>query len=347
MKKNGAYQGMRAIAFLMVFMSHCFGSRFSYAAAWAVSFFFVLSGFLYGQKAYSSEITIQDTVGFIRKKMKRLYPFYFFSIIVSVPYYLLINARGGLVLKDNLQKVGGDFLWCCSLLQSWSYHHHDALIGANWFMSAIVFLYCLTPSLMAAVKKAHQKIGIRFLYFLSAILLVVDVVTYISVIRIGKGLPFLIYEFPLSRVLEYLISIIIGYIFQTCKKQESSSMAALGLCVSGIAVAIMCFLVNYSGWEWKRIIWIVPNLIICVLCSYRNWISDTVLGNQILVSLGNMSFELYLIHCIVALYIVDFTPLLTGEHTWKMQLLVCGLVLVLSIIVTSTWNKIRAVYKTQ
>ena len=109
----------------------------------------------------------------------------------------------------------------------------------------------------------------------------------------------------------------------------------------------MCFLVNYSGWEWKRIIWIVPNLIICVLCSYRNWISDTVLGNQILVSLGNMSFELYLIHCIVALYIVDFTPLLTGEHTWKMQLLVCGLVLVLSIIVTSTWNKIRAVYKTQ
>ena len=59
MKKNKAIQGIRVIAFFMVFFYHCFFKKtnfFEYGGAIGVTMFFLLSGFCMTYNHYNKKI---------------------------------------------------------------------------------------------------------------------------------------------------------------------------------------------------------------------------------------------------------------------------------------------------
>ena len=73
MKKKyfNAIQFIRLFAFLNVFLLHAKSYRvtgYPENAAWAVSFFFMISGFLNGYKYYNLDISTKDTLKFTIKK---------------------------------------------------------------------------------------------------------------------------------------------------------------------------------------------------------------------------------------------------------------------------------------
>ena len=90
MRKFKSLQGLRAVAFINIFLLHMstWGVRYIISSAtWAVSFFFILSGFLYGCRE-KNEPKIESWKPDLKKtfhRLNKLYPLYVVSLLMLIP----------------------------------------------------------------------------------------------------------------------------------------------------------------------------------------------------------------------------------------------------------------------
>ena len=144
-KLISSLQGLRAVAFLCVVISHC-GAP--WLGPWAISVFVALSGFLMVCNYYDRPRTapgLQSAIAFSFKKIRRLYPLHLIMMAAALLFVLkgLLaqpSARG--VLSCAAQLAVSIFL-----LQTWipSSRFWFCLNGVAWYLSVQAFLYAILP----------------------------------------------------------------------------------------------------------------------------------------------------------------------------------------------------------
>lgn len=303
-------QSLRFGAFLLIYLWHAD----SWVPGWfphdlgaglAVSFFFILSGFvsvisLYDKESSCSPISIYR---FLTKKIKKFYPLYFWTT------FWTISTSGfavNLIKKEFwYSQYYIEQLWKNLLLiQSWFNKDYFMYNGVGWFLSTVFFLYILELPLKKCgdfIKEKKNSVQL-FIYIMIAVYAIS--MAYAYLVR-NLSLDFWQHVFPPARLGEFILGICLGYIVKLCGLPQVKSIntkAKIWFTLGEILTLIIWVGSLYTPilvWQKKSIHWIVPNLLLIFIFSVGKGYISRVLQNSFLVWLGELSFPCYLIHPLV------------------------------------------------
>lgn len=308
MRKLESLQFLRFLAFMLVFLFHSSNFGFLYnpgggAAASAVSFFILLSGFLSGYSCGGSEVkcSFSDTIAYVIKKGKKFYPLYIATTAVTLLYcglktYILAGDT------DMVLKVLVQLLKNVLLLQAWFPEGYFSFNSVSWFLSAMMLLYfCKTP-VSGLLKQLGSKT--HGTYLLIGFFLVLSILfgTYCYIIGQTAYSPeFWLYIFPPARVAEFICGMICGFLMYRLyhKLQKPNGIFFTVLETASLLVWYMAYKSQGMEWECRSLRWFLPNLfIICVFSMDAGWISR-VFSLKWLRHLGDITFEAYILHQVI------------------------------------------------
>lgn len=301
-------QFLRFLAFLNIYIYHgeqwlFFRYPASHCAFAAVSFFFMLSGLVSGYTLYTKQTDpgLRPVGSFLWKKLRRLYPLYFCTVLITV-------LLSGLPTQTAMYGIAGtgarlkQLIRSLLLMQSWFPEGYYDYNGVGWFLSSMLFLYALTLPAMAVLKKAdqHPKRYFLFVFLAGGLLFVTAAYCYVTQ---GLDMGYWHYIFPPARVGEYLVGMILGVMLHSLKDRiPAGRLLRLLFTILEIAALIYWFRSLYSpGNYWRNHIvsWLIPNaVLLSVFTVGAGWISG-LFRCPLAVRLGDVSFECYLIHQII------------------------------------------------
>ena len=190
-KLISSLQGLRAVAFLSVVLSHC-GAP--WLGPWAITVFVALSGFLMTCNYYDRPRTapgLRSAIAFSLKKIRKLYPLHLIMMAAALLFvlkWLLAQPSARGVLSCAAQLVVSIFL-----LQTWipSSRFWFCLNGVAWYLSVQAFLYAIFPPLLVVLKKADAR---RLRCIAAVIFCVQCLASYYN--RVGTGYGSQPYSIP-------------------------------------------------------------------------------------------------------------------------------------------------------
>lgn len=347
MKKiNYSFQGLRGLFALGVMFSHCYflkdfaQSSIIFNSALCklanVSFFFMISGFFTIQSK-SADIPFWQ---YIKKKMLRIYPLY----IIVLALFVGINF-----LKNNISTFI-DWIYLglnISLLQGWG---GLAAVGKfytiAWFLSSLLFCYIIGYWL---IKLKNQNDGLfwKLLYILTAVLLLFKCFTafFLPTDDLGYYLCCLL---PLAGFTDFLIGALLAHLYKS--KTAFTPKAQMFFQIFSFAILILSFFmklhlpINYS----RAFLMIPANVLLILAFSTETVFSKKVFGNKFMLFLGNISFEVYLIHFIVISLItkLNFFNIISLRISPFLTLLLCVLITILCAqIYKRIYNYVTKIFK--
>lgn len=149
-RKLDSVTGLRCPAALVVFLAHAYGlipegrvrdaaARVSVPGVVAVSFFFMISGFVLTWTHRDGD----RPRAFYQRRFARIAPVYWLTLVITLPVFIAVSPDGlGETLLHALPSVIG--------IQTW-FPDHKVFYGGNspgWSISVEVFFYALFPLLM-------------------------------------------------------------------------------------------------------------------------------------------------------------------------------------------------------
>lgn len=304
----------RSIAALCVVVSHLHALGFISAPSLhyfldggrpAVSFFFVLSGFILNHNYSISTSSGTDRIKeYALARFARLYPTILIALIIALPTVVQLytsDSRTELLslfaLKDNylfwlslsalaqLLVVTG-WLPFASLNQPWN--------GPAWSLSCEFFFYAVFPFIQPLVKALETK-RLLFLCILGWLLQGLWIISAHIFLPSNRA-PFIISQFPLTHLFEFLAGIVAGTISARLHPGQSPdrwrSLLLVGMVALCIAVATLSFefLPRYYFHTPSYVILIV------LLARYSGGKPLAPLRSPLLQRLGHSSYALYMLH---------------------------------------------------
>lgn len=95
-------QGLRAVAYIAIFISHTGTGDYGCLGAWGVSVFLVMSGFLMMMSYLKKDNIPKFGLGFAWGKVKKLYPLH----VVTTMFAALYAVKTGIALKQTVRDIG-------------------------------------------------------------------------------------------------------------------------------------------------------------------------------------------------------------------------------------------------
>ena len=241
-KLISSLQGLRAVAFLSVVLSHC-GAP--WLGPWAITVFVALSGFLMTCNYYDRPRTapgLRSAMVFSFQKIRKLYPLHLIMMAAALLFVLkgLLaqpSARG--VLSCAAQLVISIFL-----LQTWipSSRFWFCLNGVAWYLSVQAFLYAIFPWLLAVLKKADA----RRLRCIAAAIFCAQCLFSLVIWKAGlsgNAVFYLTYLCPLFRAGDFAISCCMGCLYRSRKEERTPYGACSLLELAAVLFSGGCFFI--------------------------------------------------------------------------------------------------------
>ena len=358
-KQITSLQALRGLACMSVFFHHC---QFPNIVYWAVSLFFVLSGFfsVYSDKAsgFKSDRNISNPFRYSVSRIKKLYPLH-----VAITFFFLLLtlywSRKSFCAED-LTTLAIQFILSIFLLQSLipNVNYHWCLNTVSWYLSTLFFVFLLYPVL----RKKFQKYKSITPALISIIILVITqyVLAYFhepinrfiaNILLFPEGeniMPWIYYVSPFFRSIDFMIGCNLAYIITSSKAPVSKTYAYTVdiLCVLLFILAAAAYRSSdtvFSVLSFQRGPLFTP-FVICIILSfyYNSGIISRVFTNRFTILIGNISAEFYLIHyaVIICMYrIADRFPI-----NFEQKLITVTIVsAVLSLILSLVWRKLSRV----
>lgn len=282
----------------------------------AVTYFFVLSGFLvaFGYRNKFQKLDLSTYKQFMMNRLLRLYPLHLLAFIISIYVVYLtgfktnwIYAVMNLFLVQTYSNIG---------IQVFSFS------SISWFIADCIFLYSVTPFVLFTLNKT--KISSKFKLLLMLELLVLAsgfIVAYFfkgNVLSFSTGWWF-IYISPYNRLFDYLIGLIGGIIFALLvekiqKKYSFLVFSVLELCaiIAGY-LSYKLHLFSFADSLGYDMAYVPTGLFIIFVFAFQGGLLSKLLSSKIFVKLGELSFPIIMIHkpCIVLTTLV-----LGGKIYW-------------------------------
>ena len=311
------FQGLRALAFLGIFLSHTGVSALEFGGPWGVSTFFILSGFLmtlnYRNRQIEGNNPLKKGLILSWNKIGKLYQLHILTMITALPFGIKAICLKPLVLLSKI-------LCNVFLVQSWmprsSYYY--SLNAVAWYLSVSAFLYFAFPWILKQVKKQQTSVSIILTIILIAgSQLLLD---FLSSKTINNAFgsdgftKWFVYVFPLSRCLEFSIGCNAAWLF--IKRKHKVTTRCVN-CLSGtvlIGVVTACFafaryfptdhaIERQDIWWTYTCIFTPVNTGLIIALAYQKGFLSLMLSNKWVVGLGNISSYAFLIHQLVIRYV--------------------------------------------
>lgn len=351
-------QGIRAIAFLGIFLFHSGAAVFAAGGTWGVSVFLVLSGFLMVYSYYDSERIDQHgffySIRFGIKKIMRLYPLHIAMLLLALP--LLILKDQGLPLTERILDPAGKFVIDTALLQSWVPDNdiYFSLNGVSWYLSTALFLYMMFPLILFFIKKYRgiktAVIVILITFGLQILLAFAAYLVQRNLIPKDDLIHWFVYIFPLSRLEDFVIGCNLGYLFLQRKKTNGNGKKQgnllefsviiltviewiLYVCLIGIPAKAL----SAENWAGLTVIWTMTSCALVYVFALQKGILSRLLKSRPFVFLGNLSDSCFLIHLMVYTYLMVFEDILFGKTAIVVNII---LAFFITIAGSCLWKKI-------
>lgn len=160
-------QGLRVIGMIFIFLSHCgvlINTRyekifytFFYEGYCAVTFFFILSGFMTYKSLSRKEINIKlkNSIKFTINKIKKFYPLH----IIILLFILVINFKYGNNIKRIILSIPNILLLQSFIPIESIYFGFNAV---TWYLSSLMFCYLLSNIYAYFIKNLIKNISILY-----------------------------------------------------------------------------------------------------------------------------------------------------------------------------------------
>lgn len=302
MPRNNALQGLRAIAFLAIFISHCGIGNLGCLGAWGVSVFFVMSGFLMIYNYLPRETISKNSFLFACSKVKKLYPLHIIIMLLAAIFDIL---RG-----NTLNSVLVNVLIHSLLLQMWipNEKYYATLNGPSWFLCTIFFSYFCFPYILRTFKKNLSKV--KAIIYIFLLFIVEVIITFIAIWvdfqnNIWFDTKWIAYYSPITRLIDFLTGCFLGYVFLKSEKNLNiiwSSLLEIVTCIF-ICLSFVVYRSNLGVIALKYALLFLPTstFLIWIVAKGNGYISK-ILSNKIFVKLGDLSPYTFLIHGVVLKY---------------------------------------------
>lgn len=310
-----SFNGLRFLAALSVFLVHVpFTSSSNFItenlfnnAGFAVTFFFILSGFCItlGYQNKFESVTRDNFLLFMKKRIVKLYPLYLFTTLWAFIFNICTHSD----LKGILH-----FTACLpvalTMTQTLTIYKPGMLNGASWFMATIVVCYLATPHILCRLKNISVRntvLGIAACYALVS-----------AICILGKGIPQpyqlnILYTSPYVRIFYYVIGILLAKLY-TSQNLENTLSKSKGLLLetAAVVVGLAAYLSGaYLGMDYTdQLINIayIPCISFCIFAFAKSSagksesIIGKFLGSKVMTTLGNISLDIYLLHYVVIFF---------------------------------------------
>lgn len=302
-------QAWRGIFMMMIFVLHICPDLVPFFAGGneCITFFVILSGFCLSISDREYSCSAKGIIKYSSNRIMKFYPLYAFVLFCFIAENIL-----GIVISKDYGRIIPLFIQLIVnllLLQAFvpSQFFSFQLNGPSWYLSATSFFYIVFIPVITFIKKR-----IRYLVFIFISLIIL----HICIVILLQGVNnfyFWTYNFPPFRGLEFCMGICLGLFF---KKYRNTNKTIVWFTVFE-SIVLLLFVVNkfflkytslYSSIEryYSIIAIVVASLIIYVFAFSRGIISK-VLSNKLFVYIGNISFEIYIVHALaLEIYLVLF-----------------------------------------
>lgn len=321
-RKRTDIQIYRALAVVAVILYHTNQARFKYLYL-GVDVFFVVSGYLMTILYLTTPYKI-----FIKKRLKRLLPSFilvtfFFWAIITVQTIPLELKRINFSLYSSY--VGLSNLYFLTQQSYFDSSNYQPLLHL-WSLSVEVQFYALVP----LVFLVYKKYGIKSTYFTIIISFFTYLLTYFLLSE--KIAFFSIF----TRIWEFAFGIFAGLIYMRGRSSLLLRLNSGLLTLSVVLIALGVFLsVPYKAEYFRIVICIVVTLL---LLKERR-LSP---GNKLIVLLvyiGNISYELYLVHFPLKA-VMSYEPLTSNQSQVLQSMRSIMLYIALTVILSISVHKI-------
>lgn len=284
---------MRGLFVIVIVLFH---NKFQPVYQWercGVMFFFILSGFLLTLRHDFTHFDISGWWRFFIRRVSRVWPLHLLVWAVFMLIYLAFSVPFSSVAS----------ILNATLLHAWV-PVHSICMSVNvpsWFLSAIVFCYCCFPLL----RVMTHRVRLRYQFF-CAIAVAVGLTALLPML--SRRYADFLYFFPPARLFDFFLGMLLAQFYQLRpqgRPQYGQAMATvIELSVLLILIQVW-FLARYTDMlaEWTdAVIWWLPvSMLIFCFASHdgcEGWIGR-LLRSRPLVMMGDISFEIFLLHMIV------------------------------------------------
>lgn len=315
--------GLRWYAALLVFCYH-FGyeetvsgtaghvsklKQIVYDGPSAVSFFFILSGFVLAWSARPRD----KATGFWRRRFARIYPSHLVTFFAAV----LMLIWMGRTLDPRI--AAGNL----GLVQSWIPNRNDWWFGYNgvsWSLSCEFFFYFTFPLVIRLIRRFSGRglwatviVGNLFVLLLPLLTARIQHAT-------GWDPKYFLYMLPPVRLVEFVIGIALALLVKSGAWRGPGLVASLALSV--VVVFGPVHLLPYE-FHWTAVTVIPYTLTIAAAARADVHGEPSPFRNRYIVYLGEVSFAFYLVHELV---------IFSGNHFLKKHHLTLPLTLHAAVI---------------
>lgn len=289
-------QGFRVLLCALIFLFHVNSQveiqipLFYGIGTLAVSYFFVLSGFVHGL-TFDESKTFEDNRKKILSRIFSNYPLHWICLFLMIP--LKFKASG--INFDFITR----FFVNASLLQAWLPFEKYNLDfnGASWFLSDIVFMLLMTVPLC----KLTNKIKSLKILFLS-ILGIQCIEIFLSILFCDKDSNRILYYNPLIRLMDYFAGILVANFVKNYGREIRLKNIYESFVI--ILIVVLSFIYNYIPKSFTNAgtLYLLPACFSIYILSTQNGFISKFFCNRIFVNLAKGTMYFYMIHQVVNIY---------------------------------------------
>lgn len=347
-----ALEALRVFAFFNVFWFHTQWYNFfefHQSAAWAVSFFITLSGFLYGYRYFNQEtFNWRFYKEFCKKRFFKFWPLHIVTLLCIVPFsqIFIFNEWG-----ENLKNWIIKFLFNLSLTHTWINNSdiYYSFNGVSWFLSVMVFLTLVTIPILVLLKKLIKSKHDVYKYM--AIVIFATFIWYSYGKKTEISPSYWFYIFPPARLFEYIAGMLLGILLTMKSRETIPKLSNVKKFIwTFVEVAILVgIIISFPYVEkveylWQSVGWILPNIVLILIFAEEKGVFTKILSCKFIVYLGSLTFNAYLIHQVVNMYFsvaIGATDSLDFLTKFKSEIFILVITFVLSTKKNATYFKLK------
>lgn len=340
-KRVQSLQALRGIGFLLIFCSHCtFIEIFS--PSWGgigVSIFIILSGYVVTFNPESAWIKNNiSTSAYVKKHIKKIYPLHVIMsfIRLAFDYYSGVKRPISVILLH--------FTMLKSFVPKQEIYY--SLGGVSWYLTLVCFFALLTPSLLKILRDLKRRKGGCFWTF---ILILIFRIIWIYVCHASENSLWLTYVNPFFRTTDYFLGMILGVNIENIKsfiENRKSCYIALSCVVwstlIGYVVALSICIMPWYSVYLRTLLSLGMIVLFMVSHMYSKFSRISLYENRFFIYIGNISFELFLIHSqIIAMTSFAFVKL--GINNNVLEFIV---IFIISLVLAQLYSYAEKIIKT-
>lgn len=338
---------MRFFAASLVFVFH-FGQNLVSGFPWwiqslathgffAVSFFFVLSGFIlaYSYLSPTDDLKVNSPRIFWQARFARIYPIYALALLIGLPIYTYATIRG----RNDLAASIAGFLFVPLMLQSWIPPIAIEWNIPAWSLSVEAAFYLVFPLLVRRLKGRSGWSIIVTAFVLSCVVAFLRQLWWRPefdllhpVVNVDWNLRNFLLFFPLFHAPAFLIGVGIGKLFLFSRTQGDKAIIASAAFYgsAGIVVSLLFLRPALPPLIYSQPVVISLFAAVIYFAARAGNAAGSVLSHAWLVRLGDASYGLYILQAPLAGWFLFATKPFVAD--WKTR---PALVLLFFVLVTT------------